>query len=70
MMNISLGGSPGPKTGGMQMIGGRADSGGAAVDRSADRQRHTAVCRGNAAEDGAAGSETEAAHAAEADGGV
>ena len=70
IMNISLGGSPGPKTGGMQMIGGTADSGRAAIDRSADRKEHTALSGGNAAEDGAAGSETEAAHAAEADCGV
>ncbi len=33
--------TPGPKTGGMQMIGGTPDSGRAAVDRSADRENDT-----------------------------
>ena len=67
VMNISLGGAPGRTTGGMQMIGGRPDSGRAAVNRAADRKEHAAACGGDAAEDGAAGSETEAADATEAD---
>ena len=45
-----------------------ADSGCAAVDRSADREeRRRRSLAADAAEDGAAGSETEAAHATEAD---
>ena len=70
IMNISLGGAPGPKTGGMQMIGGRPIQ---AALPSTDPQiaKNTLpLSGGDAAEDGAARSETEAAHAAEADCGV
>ena len=43
-----------------------AYSGRAAVNRAADRQKHAAACGHDAAEDGLAGSEAEAADATEA----
>ena len=70
MMSISLGGSPGPNTGGMQMIGGKPIQ---AAQPSTEPQIAKPIqpsVAGDAADDGVAGSETEAAHAAEADGGV
>ena len=70
IMNISLGGAPGPEYRRHADDWRQADSGRAAVDRSADRKKYAALSGGDAAEDGAAGSEAEAAHATEADCGV
>ena len=70
VMNISLGGAPGPRTGGTQMIGGKPIQ--AALPSTAPQiaKPILPVSGGHAAEDGAARSEAEAAHAAEADCGV
>ena len=68
IMNISLGGAPGPKTGGMQMIGGRPIQ--AALPSAEPQIAKTTAAFRNAAEDGAARPEAEAAHATEADCGV
>ena len=43
VMNISLGGAPGPKTGGMTDDRRAAHSGRAAVNRAADREKHAAA---------------------------
>ena len=66
VMNISLGGAPGPNTGGMQMIGGRPIQVGAALKRAADPGKARSARGGDAPEDGLAGSKAEAADATQA----
>ena len=66
VMNISLGGAPGPNTGGMQMIGGRPIQAALPSTEPQIAKSTLPPVADDAAEDGLAGSEAEATDTTEA----